>query len=139
MTDTEKAQLVLDVLDDDPADGFGVANVKARVAFKHNIHLSREFVSEVMHLYAPEGFEAREPGAKRILRVAKAPIGIHERWSADGHDKLYSIGFPIWAVVDDATGKWLGAWVVPSNRVGSIVAYLFLELVEKYKGGRLHH
>ena len=87
-----------------------------------------------MHAFAPDGFEQREPGGKRILRVKKAPIGIHERWAGDGHDKLYSIGFLIWALVDDATGKWLGAWVVPSNRIGNIISYLFLETVAKYKG-----
>ena len=57
-----------------------------------------------------------------------------ERWAGDGHDKLYSIGFPIWAVVDDAMSKWLGAWVVLSNRMGNIIGYLFLTLVEKYSG-----
>ncbi|KAF8811845.1 hypothetical protein BYT27DRAFT_7252443 [Phlegmacium glaucopus] len=73
-------------------------------------------------------------GAKRIHRVPKAPIGIHERWLGDGHGKLYKIGFQIWGVVDDATARWLGAWVVPSNRMGDIIGYLFLCLVERYKG-----
>ena len=93
-----------------------------------------DVVSEIMHEHVPEGFALREPTAKKVFRVPKVPIGIHERWAGDGHDKLYKIGFPIWAVVDDATGKWLGAWVVPSNRIGEIVAYLFLCLVEKYEG-----
>ena len=41
-----------------------------------------------------------------------------------GHDKLYNIvGFPIWAVFDYATSKWLGAssWVVPSNRMRNVI------------------
>ena len=134
LTYEEKAQLVLGILDEDVNNHWGVENVKARIAFKHTIHLPRPFVSDVMYAFAPDGFEQREPGGKRILRVKKAPIGIHERWAGDGHDKLYSIGFPIWALVDDATGKWLGAWVVPSNRIGNIVSYLFLETVTKYKG-----
>lgn len=87
-----------------------------------------------MHTHDKSAFDSREPDAKRVNRVPKHPIGIHERWAGDGHDKLYKIGFPIWAMVDDATGKWLGAWVVPSNRMGEVVAYLFLCLVEKYKG-----
>ena len=87
-----------------------------------------------MHLHDRDAFDGREPVAKRIHCVPKHPIGIHERWSGDGHDKLYKIGFPIWAMVDDATGKWLGAWVVPSNRMGEIVAYLFLCLIEKFEG-----
>ena len=95
---------------------------------------SSNFVSEVMHTHDNEAFASREPTAKRIFRVPKHPIGIHQRWSADGHDKLYKIGFPIWAIVDDATGRWLDAWVVPSNRMGDVVAYLFLCAVEKYGG-----
>ena len=87
-----------------------------------------------MHIHDNDAFNEREPTTKRVFRVPKHPIGIHERWSGDGHDKLYKIGFPVWAMVDDATGKWLGAWVVPSNRMGEIVAYLFLCLVKKYKG-----
>ena len=55
----------------------------------------------------------------------------------DGHDKLYKIGFPIWAIVDDATSKWLGAWVVPSNRMGNVIAYLWLCAVQKYGGKRI--
>ncbi|KAF9530863.1 hypothetical protein CPB83DRAFT_919742 [Crepidotus variabilis] len=134
LTWQEMAQLILDVLDEDPTNGWGVGNVQARVAFKHATHLPKQVVSDVMHTYAPEGFEKREPGAQRIVRVPKVPVGIHKRWAANGHDKLYSIGFPIWAIVDDATGKWLGAWVVPSNRMSNVVAYLFLSTVEKYEG-----
>lgn len=87
-----------------------------------------------MHMHDDEGFELREPSSKRVLRVPKYPLGIHQRWAADGHDKLYKIGFPIYGIVDDATSKWLGAWVVPNNRLGDVVAYLFLETVEKYQG-----
>ena len=83
-----------------------------------------------MHEFKAEGFDHCEPRAWKILHIAKNPVGIHEHWAGDGHDKLYSIGFPIWAIVDDATSKWLGAWVVPSNRMGNIVGYL----VEKYGG-----
>ena len=129
-----KEQLVLDQIDKDPAKGHGLANIKARIAYDEGVHLSRDFISAVMHLHDTEGFDSRDPAAKKIIRVPKAPIGIHERWAGDGHDKLYSIGFPIWAVVDDATSKWLGGWVVPSNRMGAVVAYLFLCLVEKYGG-----
>ena len=91
-------------------------------------------VSDIMHTHDPDGFKKQHPSAKKIFRVPKVPIGIHERWAGDGHDKLYKIGFPIWAIVDDATGKWLGAWVVPSNRLNVIVVYLFLCCVEKYGG-----
>jgi hypothetical protein len=68
------------------------------------------------------------------MRFPKFPLGPHERWAGDGHDKLYKIGFPLWAMVDDSTAKILGAWIVPSNRLGEIIAYLFLCLVEEYGG-----
>jgi hypothetical protein len=74
--------LVLDTLDKDRADGWGVENVKARIAFKHAIHLSKPFILDIMHIYVPEGFEKREPGSKRIICFKKAPIGIHELWMA---------------------------------------------------------
>jgi hypothetical protein len=156
MPQQEIEQLVLNELDKDPAKRLGVQSVQHRIAHRegihltrcgyplilpfycdHHLHSSRAAVSEVMHVHDREGFELREPTAKKVFRVPKVPIGIHERWAGDGHDKLYKIGFPIWGVVDDATGKWLGAWVVPSNRMNYIVAYLFLCLVEKFGGERL--
>ena len=93
-----------------------------------------DFVSRVMHEHDPEGFDKREPTAKKIFRLPKYPIGIHERWSGDGHDKLYKIGFPAWGCADYATSRWLGGWIVPSNRMVEVVAYCFLCLVEDFGG-----
>lgn len=130
----EMVQHVIEELNRDHAGYRGVQNIQAKITFNCGVTLSRDFVTDVMHTHAPEGFAMRDPTSKRVLRVVKANFGIHERWSGDGHDKLYSIGFPIWAVVDDATSKWLGAWVVPSNRLGAIVGYLCLLLIEKFQG-----
>jgi hypothetical protein len=135
---TEMVQLVIAALDADPGQTQGLANIKLRIAFNHGIHLTRDFISEVMHAIDPNGFEDRDPGSKKILRIPKVPIGIHERWSGDGHDKLYSIGFPIWAVVDEATSRWLDGWVVPSNRLANVIGYLFLDLVERFGGNFLY-
>ena len=121
-------------MDKDLGKGQGLGTIKAQIAFDQKIHISRDDVSRIMHLHDPEGFQSRDPGAKRIRRAVAVPIGIHEQWSGDGHDKLYRIGFPIWAVTDAATTRILGAWVVPSNRMGEIIGYLFLLLVEEYKG-----
>lgn len=148
-------QLVLAQLDRDPNKKAGISTIQHKIAFENSVHIRRcvpicsnglrrysevcfcsDTVSDIMHTHDPDGFELRDPTGKKIIRVAKHPIGIHERWSADGHDKLYGIGFPIWAIVDDATSKWLGAWIVPSNRQGVIVAYCFLCLVEEYGGAR---
>ncbi|EDQ99971.1 uncharacterized protein LACBIDRAFT_334558 [Laccaria bicolor S238N-H82] len=134
LTEKEKEQVVLQQLDRDPSKGQGLGTIKNHIAHDQGIQLARDTISGIMHLHDADAFLAREPGAKRIHRVPKAPIGVHERWSGDGHDKLYKIGFPIWAVVDDATARWLAARVVPSNRMGDIIGYLFLCLVLKYKG-----
>jgi len=91
-------------------------------------------VSSVMHEEDPDGFSFHSPTAKKIQRFPKYPIGINERWAGDGHDRLNQIGIAIWAVVDEATSKWLGAWAVPNNRLGAVVAYLALSLIEEMGG-----
>ena len=90
-----------------------------------------------METHDADGFAKWDPTAKRIHREPKVPLGINERWSADGHDKIYGIGFPIWAIVDDGTGRWLDVWVVPSNHMGRTIAYLFLCAVEDAGGKSL--
>ncbi|KAG6808530.1 hypothetical protein H0H92_003824 [Tricholoma furcatifolium] len=127
-------QLVLREMEKDLTKSSGVRTIKNNIAYNYSIHLPRDYVRNVMHTHEPETFAKRAPSAKKIHREKKYPIGIHQRWSADGHDKLYRIGFPIWALADDATSKWLGAWVVPSNRTGAIVAYLVLETIIKFRG-----
>ncbi|KAF8231279.1 hypothetical protein L208DRAFT_1423588 [Tricholoma matsutake] len=97
-----------------------------------------KFVLEVMHKHDSKGFKRCNPTARKIHRTPKVLIGIHERWAGDGDDKLYGIGFPIWAVVDNVTGRWLDGWVVPSNCMRAIIGYLFLCLVEKY-GDYMHN
>ena len=130
----EREQLVLDAMDRDPARHQGVRAIQQNIAYYDGKHLTRDFVSEVMHVHDNDGFNKRDPTSKKIFRSPRVPLGIHEQWSGDGHDKLYSISFPIWAIVESGSSKWLGAWVVPSNRTANTVAYLFLCLVEKLGG-----
>jgi len=88
-------------------------------------HLTRDFVVKTMQTHDAAGF------AKRIHREPKVPLGVNQRWSAGG---LYGIGFPIWAIVDDAAGRWLDVWVDPSNHIGRTIAYRFLCAVEDAGG-----
>ena len=87
-----------------------------------------------MHTHNKKAFIAWESTAKHIFRTKIYPLGIHQRWSADGHDKLYKIGFPIWAIIDEASSHWLDGWIILSNWMGNIVVYLWLCNVEKYGG-----
>ena len=130
----EAEQLVLDQMDHDPARHQGPRTIRHKLAGRTGLHLSRGFITETMQTHDSAGFEKRDPTSKRIHREPKVPLGINERWSADGHDKLYGIGFPIWAIVDDATGLWLDIWVVPSNRMGCTILYLFFSAVERAGG-----
>lgn len=125
----EQEQLVINRVDEDLSGRHGVRTIMAELAFKDGVHIPRRVVADVMHRYYPDGFAQRAPGGKQIRRVAKHPLGPHERWSCDGHDKLNSIGIQIYSIVDDATGKRLGQWVVPNNREKAVIAYLYLSLV----------
>ncbi|KAJ6505041.1 hypothetical protein C8R45DRAFT_1051009 [Mycena sanguinolenta] len=143
LTPKQIEQLVLNTMEEDVAGNWGLRTVWHKIASDRGIILTRDTVYKIMQTHNPDGFAARELTAKKVFRVQKFPLGIHERWSGDGHDKLYKIGFPIWMLVDDATGKILQlfaehragpAWVIPSNRMGDIIAYLFLCLAEEFGG-----
>jgi hypothetical protein len=95
-------------VDKDLAKHQGVGTIQVHIAHDQGIHVSCRDVHSVMRQHQPEELDHRDPGAKKIHRHPVVPIGIHERWSGDGHNKLYKIGFPIWAVVDFATSKTLG-------------------------------
>ena len=87
-----------------------------------------------MRRHEPDGFTQREPLRKKISRQPLVSLGPHHQWSGDGHDKLSKIGFPIWAIRDQWSGKWLGMWVVLNNRLKTSIAYLYLSLVYEIGG-----
>lgn len=126
----EAEQLVLDEMDNDATRHQGPRTIRHKIAMRMGQHLPCDYITDTMHTHDAAGFIKRDPTAKRIHCEPKVPLGINEWWSADGHDKLNGIGFPVWAIVDDAVGRWLGIWVVPSNHLGHIIAYLYLQAVE---------
>ena len=81
-----------------------------------------------------DGFDLREPTAKKIVRGQLVALGPHDEYSCDGHDKLVKIGFPIWGIRDKWSSFWLGLWVIPNNRLKDAVAYLWLSLIEQLGG-----
>lgn len=87
-----------------------------------------------MKVHQPEGFEHRDPVAKKIQRKPLTAAGPNHEWSGDGHEKLAALGFPVWGIRDKWSGKWLGLWCVPSARHKVVVAYLFLSLVHELGG-----
>lgn len=83
----------------------------------------------------PEGFIRRKPGAKRIHRSTITSAGSNDEWSCDGHDKMMSIGFPLWGVRDVCSRNYLGLFCVPNNRLATVIAYLWLSVVYELGGG----
>ena len=151
MSETEKRQHVVDQMSQDPTSKQGPRTVKEALASK-SVHLTRyvddslfplpilmnilgrDYIHSEMKMHDPEGFKLREPHAKKVRRFALVSLGRHHEWSGDGHDKLAEIGFPIWAMRDVWSAKWLGIWVVPNNRLKVVIAYLYLSLVHEYGG-----
>ncbi|KAG6867654.1 hypothetical protein C0993_012673, partial [Termitomyces sp. T159_Od127] len=130
----EAEQLVLEQLNLDPAGRAGPHTICQCIASRKTECLPHEFVCETMKTHNSEGFERQNPSAWKILCHSKVPLRIHERWSCNGHDKLYKIGFPIYGFVDEATGTWLYAGIAPSNCYNIIIGYLFLCCVEEHGG-----
>ncbi|KAF8585605.1 hypothetical protein K439DRAFT_1646596 [Ramaria rubella] len=98
----------------DPTRRLGPRATREHISHNVGVHLTREFVEMEMRLQDPEGFAIHDPTSKKVL-------GPHCEWSADGHDKLSVIGFPVWGVWDVWSRSWL-------------VAYLYLSLVEELGG-----
>jgi hypothetical protein len=88
-------------------------------------------VEHEMRLHDPDRFEFCEPSSKKVQCQPLVVVGFHEEWSGDGHDKLIRIGFPVYGIRDKWSGKWLGLWVMPNNRLNTTVAYLYLTLLEQ--------
>ncbi|KAG2133446.1 hypothetical protein BD769DRAFT_1627428 [Suillus cothurnatus] len=134
LPEVTKRQLVLDQLADDPSGRRGPRVVKELIANKTGVMLPRKYIRDQMMLQEPEGFVARQPTSKKLSRKPLVVLGPHHEWSGDGHDKLTQIGFPIWGIRDVWSGKWLGIWVLPNNRLKDGIAYLYLSLCYQLGG-----
>jgi len=65
LPDTEKRQLVLDEMGLDPNRKMGPRRVKELISDKTGIHLTRDYITEVMREEDPEGFHIRHPHQKK--------------------------------------------------------------------------
>ncbi|KAG1852177.1 hypothetical protein F4604DRAFT_1518149, partial [Suillus subluteus] len=129
-----KWQLVLDQLARDPLHRRGPRLVREAIVADTGHLLTRKYVMDEMRQHESDGFAQRGLSKKKISRQPLVSLGPHHQWSGDGHDKLSKIGFPIWAIRDQWSGKWLGMWVVPNNRLKTSIAYLYLSLVHELGG-----
>ncbi|KZP07458.1 hypothetical protein FIBSPDRAFT_762875 [Athelia psychrophila] len=134
LPETAKRQLVLDEIGKDPLGKLGPRTVKDNIRDETGIHLMRDYIATEMLAHNHTGFDAREPGAKKIHRTPLVSLGPHHEWSGDEHNKLAAIGFPIWALRDVWSLCWLGIWVVPNNQLKNVIAYLYLSLIYELGG-----
>ncbi|KAF9474800.1 hypothetical protein BDN70DRAFT_815066 [Pholiota conissans] len=134
LPDTVKRQLVLDELREDPLSRMGPDMLRESILDRTGKHLTRDYVTSEMRLHDPEGFLHRAPTAKKIIRSPLLSDGPNHEWSADGHDKLSSFGFPIWGVRDKWASLWLLLRVVPNNQLKLAIAYLYLSLLYETGG-----
>ncbi|THH28069.1 hypothetical protein EUX98_g6112 [Antrodiella citrinella] len=134
LADTFKRQLVLDELERHPSRQAGPRRIRERIANATGVHLTREFITNEMRAVDAEGFELRKPKTKKPRRTGLVSLGPHHEWSADGHDKLSRIGFPIYGFRDVCTAKFLKLLALPNNRLKLAIAYLYL-MVVKEQGG----
>ncbi|KAJ2936126.1 hypothetical protein H1R20_g967, partial [Candolleomyces eurysporus] len=134
LPDEVKRQHVLDALAIDPAARQGPGSIRENIRRDSKVHLTVKCVRDEMRAINPGGFAARDPSAKKITRSTLTSPGPHAEWSADGHDKLKEIGFPIWGIRDKWSRKWIGLWVVPCNRKLEVVAYCYLTAILDVEG-----
>ncbi|KIJ34012.1 hypothetical protein M422DRAFT_263968 [Sphaerobolus stellatus SS14] len=134
LPETFKKQLVVDQLERDPGCCQGPTLIKEGIRMRTGVDLTRKYVKDLMHDLDREGFQLRDPTSRKVKRRALVNLGIHEEWSGDGHDKLKKYGFAIYGIRDVWSGKWLGLWVIPDNRLKVVVAYLWLSLSKEYGG-----
>jgi len=127
-------RLIAEQIQMDPSRRAGVNTIKKQVALRTGVHLRRDTVSEIQRVLDPAGVDARNPTSRRIQRVPLTSEGPNDVWCCDGHDKLVKYGFAIWGFRDKFSRKWLGLWVIPNNRIGIVVAYLWLKVVRQLGG-----
>ena len=117
MSETNKHQLVLNQMSQDPAGCRGPVLSQGRPSpftlecvwlslylfdswpFFVTHHVLRQCIIDEMCLHHPEGFALHEPSAKKVKKHGVlTSLGPHHKWSADGHDidKLTQIGFHCW-------------------------------------------
>ncbi|KAG2030973.1 hypothetical protein BDR03DRAFT_936513 [Suillus americanus] len=134
LPDATKCQLVLDQLANDPRGRCGPHIMKELIVNQTGLMLPHDYIREQMMLQEPEGFVTRQPTSKKLSQKPLVVLGPHHEWSGDGHDKLTQIGFPIWGIRDVWSGKWLGIWVLPNNRLKKVITYLYLSLCHQLGG-----
>ncbi|KAJ7289624.1 hypothetical protein C8J57DRAFT_1046436 [Mycena rebaudengoi] len=139
-TDVETRQLVIDLKERDIAGGWGVDQVKGRLA-NAGVLIPRDSLRQILHNEFDEEFENRFVGKKKLLK-RRAPLkalGPYHQEHSDGHEKLSEQGLnigagihlPIYASKDQFAAFVHDLLVMPNVRNGTAIAHYYLDLVER--------
>ncbi|KAJ7812339.1 hypothetical protein B0H13DRAFT_1926161 [Mycena leptocephala] len=94
---TETAQPVMDLKEGDPAGGWGVTQVKGRLANEGSL-IPRDDIRTILHDHFDEEFDQRVVGKKRCVEQHRTPLEAFGPWHqehSDGHEKLAEQGLRI--------------------------------------------
>ncbi|XP_015122918.1 uncharacterized protein LOC107045241 [Diachasma alloeum] len=109
----------------------GYKSMWRRLSQTYGLKVRRETVYEILHLLDPEGIENRQ--RHRLTRRKYKVPGPNFLWHVDGYDKLKPFGFAIHGCIDGFSRKMLWLDVATSNNKPEIIAYYFLNTLNKFK------
>ncbi|KAJ7099755.1 hypothetical protein C8R44DRAFT_747675 [Mycena epipterygia] len=138
-TATETSQLVLDLKEGDTAGGWGVTQVKGRLA-NEGILVPRDELRTILHDHFDDEFDHRIVGRKRAEqhRTPLTALGPWHQEHSDGHEKMAEQGLrmgsdihlPIYASKDQWSA-WLHSLILmPNVRNAIAIAHYYLDLIE---------
>ncbi|KAF7362456.1 hypothetical protein MVEN_00593200 [Mycena venus] len=138
-TETETAQLVIDLKERDVAGGWGVTQVKGRLA-NEGVLVARDQLREILHDHFDEEFDGRVVGRKRVEqhRTPLQALGPWHQEHSDGHEKLAEQGLrmgdgihlPIYASKDQFSAFLHALLLMPIVRDSNAIVHYYLDLVE---------
>ncbi|KAJ6550355.1 hypothetical protein B0H10DRAFT_2202353 [Mycena sp. CBHHK59/15] len=143
-SETETAQLVLDLKEGDVAGGWGVTQVKGRLANQGvlipSLTQRRDELRAHLHDHLDHEFDARVVGRKRAEQH-QTPLDAFGPWHqehSDGHEKLAEQGLrmgsgihlPIYASKDQWAAYLHSLILMPNVRDANAIVHYYLDLVE---------
>ncbi|KAJ7917910.1 hypothetical protein B0H13DRAFT_1869943 [Mycena leptocephala] len=144
-TDVATRQSVVDIKQNDVAGGWGVTQVKGRLANK-GVLIPRDNLRQILHDEYDDEFNNRFVGKKKNIkhRTPLKALGPWHQEHSDGHEKLSEQGLNIGAGIHlpmyASKDQW-GALVhalklMPNVRTSNAIVHYYLDLIEErgYKG-----
>ncbi|KAJ7078212.1 hypothetical protein C8R44DRAFT_896026 [Mycena epipterygia] len=139
-TANETAQLVIDLKEGDVAGGWGVTQVKGRLA-NTGVPVPRDELREILHDHFDEELDGRVVGRKRAEqhRTPLDALGPWHQEHSDGHEKLAEQGLrmgtgihlPIYASKDQWSAFLHSLVLMPNVRNAIAIVHYYLDLVEQ--------